>query len=90
MIWKLRGSRPPAHGGVPTLPDLRVAHRLRRGRARPLAGARTHAGDEADDHLFITYRSPQGFLLKVPASWTRMRRHQASSLRTNTTGSKSR
>jgi hypothetical protein len=41
MIWKLRGSRPPAHGGVPTLPDLRVGP----GRVRALAAAREFTMD---------------------------------------------
>jgi len=71
MLRRLRGSRHLARGGVPTLPDLRVDRRLRPGWARPFAGVRSRVGKEADDQGFVTYRSPQGFSLKVPVSWTR-------------------
>lgn len=70
MLRKLRRSRHPTRGGAPTLPGLRV-DRLRPGRARPLNGARSHAGEESDGQVFVTYRSPQGFSIKVPVSWTR-------------------
>ena len=71
MLWKLKGSRHLARAGALTLPDLRVDHRLRPGRVRPLTGARSRAGNEWDHRVFITYRSSQGFSLKVPESWTR-------------------
>ena len=72
MLWKIKGSRHLACGGAPTLPDFRVHHRLHPGRVRPLTGARSRAGNKWGDQVFITYRSSQGFSLKVPESWTRM------------------
>jgi hypothetical protein len=74
MLWKIKGSRHLARGGAPTLPALRVHHSLRPGRVRPLTGARSRAGTEWDDQVFTTYRSPQGFSLKVPMGWTRTER----------------
>jgi hypothetical protein len=71
MLWKLKGSRRLARGGAPTSPDLCVYHRLCPGRLRPLTGAGSRAGNEWDDQVFVTYRSSQGFSLKVPESWTR-------------------
>jgi hypothetical protein len=71
MLWKIKGSRRLARGGAPTLPALQVHHRLHPGRVRPLTGALSRAGNEWDNQIFITYRSSQGFSLKVPESWTR-------------------
>lgn len=71
MIWKLRGTRPPTRGGIPACPTFWSGNHLHTSRARPLTGARSRPAEESDDHVFITYRSPQDFSLKVPASWTR-------------------
>jgi hypothetical protein len=71
MIWKLRGTRPPTRGGIPACPTFWSGNHLHTSRARPLTGARSRPAEKSDDHVFITYRSPQDFSLKVPASWTR-------------------
>ena len=71
MLRKLRRSRSPAGSGAPTFPDLRVGHRPGRARARPPRRARSRAGEELKGQVFVAYRSPQGFSLKVPVSWAR-------------------
>jgi hypothetical protein len=38
---------------------------------RPLAPEKSPPGDIPDDQVFITYRSPRGFSLKVPEGWAR-------------------
>jgi hypothetical protein len=67
MIWKLRETRPPTRGGVPACPTFWSGNHLHSSRARPLTGARNRAGEESDDNVFITYRSPQDFSLRAKA-----------------------
>lgn len=38
---------------------------------RAVASEKNPPGDIPDDQVFITYRSPQGFSLKVPEGWAR-------------------
>ncbi|RZI37844.1 hypothetical protein EGT07_37230, partial [Herbaspirillum sp. HC18] len=41
---------------------------------RPLAKEKNPLGDIQDSQVFITYKSPLGFSLKVPEGWSRTER----------------
>jgi hypothetical protein len=55
--------------GLPTTVTLSAMPLL--AQERPLAPEKNPPGDIPDDQVFITYRSPLGFSLKVPEGWAR-------------------